>query len=171
MISMIVYTLCCIPSRAWNHFCDKSLRFDSRADAAHFEDLLANGDTESVRRILKALQQRGDIDLFESETEIYVIGRRGGSADKRRKMTPGLLVSDYDPVEDFRNLGVMPRFNHDARVAYTEKDLCVSQYEAVSATHQEESKDDLFASNYDIIELLENLTVRSSSILAVHTPS
>ena len=108
MISMIVYTLCCIPSRAWNHVCDKSLRFDSRADAAHFEDLLANGDAESVHRILKALEQRGDIDVFETEKEIYVIGHRSVSEDKRRKITPGLLVSDYDPVEDFRNLGVMP---------------------------------------------------------------
>jgi len=171
MISVIAYSLCRIPSRACGNVCDKSLRFDNRADARRFEDLLANGDAGSVHRILKALQQRGDIDIFESDKEIYVSEHRSVSADKRRKITRGLLVSDYDPVEDFRNLSVMSRFNPDARVMNAGKDLCVSRYETVSTTHHEESKDDLFASDYDIIELLENLTIRSGFIPAIQTPS
>jgi hypothetical protein len=171
MISMIVYSLCRIPSRAYGHVCDKSLIFDKRADAKRFEDLLADGDVESVHRILKALQQRGDIDVIESEKEIYVSGNRSVSADKRRKITRGLLVSDYDPVEDFRNLNVMSRFAPDAPVMNASKDLRVSKYETGSATDPGESKDDLFASDYDIIELLENLTVRPGFIPAVQTPS
>jgi hypothetical protein len=49
--------------------------------------------------------------------------------------------------------------------------VCVSKYEAVSATNHEESKDDLFVSEYNIIELLENLSIRSGCILPVQTPS
>ena len=171
MISVIVYSLCRIPSRACGDVCDKSLRFDNRADGRRFESLLANGDTESVHRILKALQQRGDIDIFESEKEIYVSGVRSVSADKRRRITRGLLVSDYDPVEDFRNLSVMSRFSPGAPVMDAVKELCFSRYETVSTTDHEEIRDDLFASDYDIIELLENLTTRSGSILTAQTPA
>ena len=171
MISMIVYSLCRIPSRAYGHVCGKSLVFDNRADARRFEDLLANGDSESVHRVLKALQQRGDIDIFESEKEIYVSGHRSVSADKLRKITRGLLASDYDPLEDFRNLSVTSRFDPGARVMNAGKDLRVSKYETGSATDHGQSKDDLFASDYDIVELLENLTVGPGFIPAAQTPS
>jgi len=168
---MIAYSLCRIPSRAWSNVRDKSLIFDKRADARRFEDLLANGDAESVHRILKALQQRGDIDVIESEKEIYVSGNRSVSADRRRKITRGLLASDYDPVEDFRNLSVMSPFDPDVRVMDASEDLRVSKCEIVSTTDHGESKDDLFASDYDINELLENLSIRSGFIPAVQTPS
>ena len=168
---MIAYSLCRIPSRAWSNVRDKSLIFDKRADARRFEDLLANGDAESVHRILKALQQRGDIDVIESEKEIYVSGNRSVSADRRRKITRGLLASDYDPLEDFCNLSVTSRFDPGARVMNAGKDLRVSKCETGSATDHGESKDDLFASDYDIVELLENLTVRPGFLPAVQTPS
>jgi hypothetical protein len=171
VISLIVCSLCRIPSRACRNVCDKSLIFENRAAARRFEDLLAKGDTESVHRILKALQQRGDIDIFESEKEIYVSGRHSVSIDHRRKITRGLLVSDYDPIEDFRNLSAMSRFNPDARVTNAMKDLYVSKHETVSTTDHEESKDDLFASDYEISELLENLAIRSGWIHAPQTPS
>ena len=171
MISMIVYSLCRIPARAYGHVCGKSLIFDKRADAKRFEDLLADGDVESVHRILKALQQRGDIDIFESEKEIYVSGIRSVSADKRRKITRGLLVSDYDPVEDFRNLSVMSRFSPDAPAVDAVKDLCVGRHETAPTTDHEGVRDDLFASDYNIIELLENLTARPGCILTVQTPA
>jgi len=171
MIAMIVCSLCRIPSRACSYVCDKSLIFDKRADARHFEDLLANGDVESVHRILKALQQRGDIDMIESEKEIYVSGRHSVSGDKRRKITRDLLVSDYDPIEDFRNLSVVVRFNPDAQAMNAIKDVCVSKYKTLFTTDHEEIKDNLFASDYDIIELLENLTTGSGCFLTVQTPS
>jgi hypothetical protein len=171
MTSMIVYSICRIPSRAYANVCHKSLIFDNLAEARRLEDLLADGDAESVHRILKALQQRGDIDIFESENEIYVSGRRGVSIDQRRTITRDLLVSDYDPVEDFRNLSVMSRFNTDAQTMNANEGVCVIKYEAVSATNHEESKDDLFVSEYDIIELLESLNIRSGCNLTVQTPS
>jgi len=171
MTSMIVYSICRIPSRAYANVCHKSLIFDNLAEARRLEDLLADGDAESVHRILKALQQRGDIDIFESEKEIYVSGHRSVSIDQCRKITRSLLVSDYDPIEDFRNLSVMSRFNTDARVMNVNQGVCVSKYETVSAANHEESKDDLFASEYDIIELLENLNIRSGCILPAQTPS
>ena len=83
MISVIVYSICRMPSRACSHVREKSLLFENPADARRFEDLLVNGDYESVHRILKVLHQRGDIDIIESETEIYVSGQRSVSADKR----------------------------------------------------------------------------------------
>jgi hypothetical protein len=169
--SMIVYSICRIPSRAYANVCHKSLIFDNLVEARRLEDLLAHGDAESVHRILKALQQRGDIDIIESENEIYVSGRRSVSVDQRRTITRDLLVSDYDPIEDFRNLSVMSRFNTDARVMNANQGVCVSKYETVSAANHEESKDDLFASEYDIIELLENLNIRSGCILPAQTPS
>lgn len=168
---MIVYSICRIPSIACGNVCHKSLIFDNLAEARRLEDLLAHGDAESVHRILKALQQRGDIDIFESENEIYVSGRRSASVDQCRTITRNLLVSDYDPIEDFRNLSVMSRFNTDAQVMNANKGICVSKSEVVSTTHHEESKDDLFASDYDIIELLANLSVRSGCILTIPTPS
>jgi hypothetical protein len=91
--------------------------------------------------------------------------------DRRRTITRDLLVSDYDPVEDFRNLHVMSRFNADAHVMKANQGVCVSKFEALSAMDHEESKDDLFASDYDIIELLENLNIRSGCILTAQTPS
>lgn len=171
MTSMIVYSICRIPSRAYANVCHKSLIFDNLAEARRLEDLLAHGDAESVHRILKALQQRGDIDIFESENEIYVSGRRSVSVDQRRTITRDLLVSDYDPIEDFRNLSVMSRFNTDAQTMNANQGVCVSKYEAPYATNHEESKDELFASAYDIIELLENLHLRSGCILTAQTPS
>ena len=171
MTSVIVFSLCRIPSRAYANVCHKSLIFDNQAETRRLDDLLSDGDAESVHRILKALQQRGDVDIFESESDIYVSGRRSVSVDQRRTITRDLVVSDYDPIEDFRNLSVMSRFNTDAQTIHANQGVYVSKYEAPYATNHEESKDDLFASAYDVIELLENLNIRSCCILTVQTPS
>jgi hypothetical protein len=140
------------------------------AEAGRLEDLLANGDAESVHRILKALQQRGDIDIFESENEIYVSGRHSVSAEKGRRITRGLLVSDYNPIEDFRNLRVKSRLHPDVLTMNTMKDLYGGKNEKGSAVDHGESKDHLFASDYDVCELLESLTVRTGCILASPNP-
>jgi hypothetical protein len=168
--SVIVYSICRIPSRASANVCHKSLIFDHVAEAGRLEDLLANGDDESVHRILKALQQRGDIDVIESDKEIYVSGHHGVSAGKGRRITRGLLVSDYNPIEDFRNLRVTSRLHPDALTVNTMRDLYVGKHENKSAVDHGESKDHLFASDYDVCELLESLTVRTGCILASPTP-
>ena len=170
MTSMIVYSICRIPSRACSNVCHKSLIFDNMAEAGRLEDLLADGDAESVHRILKALQQRGDIDMIESGKEIYVSGRHSVSAGKGRRITRGLLVSDYNPIEDFRNLRVTSRLHPGARTMNTMRDLYGGKVDKGSAVDHGESKDHLFASDYDVCELLENLTVRTGGILASPNP-
>jgi hypothetical protein len=168
---VLVYSLCRVPSRVCSEVCGKSLIFENRADAGPFEELLANGDVESVYRILKALQQKGGIDIIESEEEIYVSAHHSVSAGKRRKITRGLLVSEYDPVEDFRNLSALSRPHPGALAMDAGRNIRVSRYEPASATHHEGKKDDLFASDYDITELLESLTAKPDSPLAVQTAS
>jgi hypothetical protein len=170
MTSMVVYSICRIPSRACGNYCHKSIVFDNMAEAGRLEDLLADGDVESVHRILKALQQRGDIDMIESDKEIYVSGRHSVSADKGRRITRGLLVSDYNPIEDFRNLRVTSRILPDARTTNTMRDLCVGKYEKGPVVDRGESKDHLFVSDYDVCELLENLTVPTGGVLASPNP-
>ncbi len=165
LMFVIVYSLCRIPSRAYSSVRRKSLVFDNPADAKRFEDFLENGDAESVHRILKAHQQRGDIDIVESEEEIRVSGPRSVSSDKRRKIARDLLVFDYDHAEDFGNLSSSSRFHPGAQGGDADSGICVSKYEAASATVHEETRDDLFASDYDFIELLENLTIRSVRIV------
>ena len=170
MMSMIVYSICRIPSRACGDVCHKSLIFDNMAEARRLKDLLADGDFESVHRILKALQQRGDIDMIESDKEIYVSGRHSVSAGKGRRITRGLLVSDYNPIEDFRNLCVTSQLHPGARTMNTMRDLYGGKVDKGSAVDHGESKDHLFASDYDVCELLENLTVRTGGILASPNP-
>ena len=165
-ISAVLYSLCRIPSRAWSPVRDKSLIIDNVEDSGRLRELLANGDTESVHRILKSLQQRGDVDLIETENEIYVTGHQGVSAGKGRKITRGLLVSGYDPIEDFRNLRAAARVHPGARAVNTIRDIIVGKYEKVIAADREASNDHLFASDYDVREILENLTARSGGILA-----
>ncbi len=169
VIAVIVYSFCRIPSRACGSVCSKSLVFDDPADERRFEDLLENGDAESVHRILKALQQRGDIDLVETEKEIRVSGRCGASSDERQETPRDLLIFDYDHAQDFLNLSVLSRVHPGAQGMNADSGVSVSKYEAVSATDHEEPKDDLFASDYDFIELLENLTIRSCRILPAQT--
>ncbi len=169
LIAVIVYSFCRIPSRACGSVFSKSLVFDDPADEKRFEDLLENGDAESVHRILKALQQRGDIDLVETEKEIRVSGRRGASSDEKQETQRDLLVFDYDHAEDFRNLSVVSRLHPGTQGINADSGISPGKYEAVSATDRENPKDDLFASDYDFIELLENLTIRSCRILPAQT--
>ncbi len=163
-ISVIAYSLCRIPSRACRHILEKSLVFENQDDAKCFGDLLASGDAESIHRILKVLRQRGDIDVFESEHEIYVSRRQSVSADERRKITRGLLVSDYDPVEDFRNLTVTTWPHPDARAINAVRNTYAGGNGKGFTAEHEGNKDHLFSLDYDVIELLENLTIHSAAI-------
>ncbi len=70
--ALLFYSICRAPSRACHPFELRTLVFLSHAAAAPFEDLLAAGDVESVYRILKALERRGDLLVLETDTEIYI---------------------------------------------------------------------------------------------------
>ena len=70
--ALLVYSICRAPSRACHPFELRTLVFLSPSAAAPFEDLLSAGDVESVCRILKALEQRGELLVLETEKEIYI---------------------------------------------------------------------------------------------------
>lgn len=167
----VVYSLCRIPSRAWRPIRHKSLVLDNVPDAARLRGLLADGDTESVQRVLRALQQRGDVDIIERQDEIYVTGHPGVPAGKGRTITRGLLVSAYDPVEDFLHLRVTSRLHPDTRAGSRIREIHAGRRERVSAAGEAELEDHLFASDYDVVELMENLTARSAVVLAAQMPS
>jgi len=70
--ALLFYSICRAPSRACHPFELRTLVFLSPSAAAPFEDLRAAGDVESVCRILKALEQRGELLVLETEKAIYI---------------------------------------------------------------------------------------------------
>lgn len=70
--ALLFYSISRVPSRVSPPFDLRTLVFLSPSAAAPFEDLLSAGDVESVCRILKALEQRGDLLVLETEKEIYI---------------------------------------------------------------------------------------------------
>jgi hypothetical protein len=171
IISIILYSLCRIPSRTYCDLRRKSLVFASEADARHFEDVLSDGDTESIHRILKALQQRSRIDITESEHEIYVCGHRSASSDHGRHTFRDLIAADYNPLEDLRNLSTRSRFHPGSRLGDADNGISVTGSKPVPINHFESVTDDLFASEYDISELLGNIRVKPGLILTRETAS
>jgi hypothetical protein len=171
ILSIILYSLCRIPSRTYCDVCSKSLVFAGKAEARHFEDLLSDGDAESIHRILKALQQRREIDITESEYEIYVCDHLSASSDHCRNIFRDLIASDYNPLEDLRNLSTRSRFHLDFQLADADKGISESGHKPVLINHFESVTDDLFASEYDISELLGNIRVKPGLILTCETAS
>jgi len=170
--STILYSLCRIASKTCLDVRSKSLVFAGTAEAQRFENLLSEGDAESIYRILKALQQRREIDITESETEIFICDHRSDSAGHFRNIFRDMIASDYDPIEDLRHLSVMSRFHPDLRLVDAEKRIPVSGFMPVPVNNLESVADDLFASEYDINELLGNLRLKpgeeSGSGIAFH---
>ena len=70
--AILFYSICAVSSRVSHRFEKRALVFLTPSVAAPFEDLLAAGDVESVYRILKALERRGDLLVLETEKEIYI---------------------------------------------------------------------------------------------------
>jgi hypothetical protein len=171
ILSIILYSLCRIPSRTYCDVCSKSLVFAGEAEARHFEDLLSDGDAESIHRILKALQQKREIDITESENEIYVCDHLSASSDHGRNIFRDLIASDYNPLEDLRNLSTRSRFHLDFQLAAAGKGISVTGLNPVPINNFESVTDDLFASEYDISELLGNIRVKPGLILTCETPS
>jgi hypothetical protein len=159
---MIVYSLCRVTSRTCRGECLKSLVFSNAAEARRFEDLLSDGDAESIHRILKALQQRNEIDIIESEQEIYVSGLRSDSADHCINIFRDLIASAHDPMEDLPHLSVRSRFHAGILGVDGDKGVTARGFIPVPVNNRENVTDDLFASEYDISELLGNLRRNSA---------
>jgi hypothetical protein len=174
IISIILYSLCRIPSRTYCDVCSKSLVFAGKDDAKRFEDLLSNGDAESIHRILKALHQRSEIDITESENEIYVCDHLSASSDHGRNIFRDLIASDYNPLEDLRNLSAWPRFlpgDHAHNYANVVNGISITGPKSVAINNVESTTDHLFASEYDISEILGTISVKSGLILTCETAS
>jgi hypothetical protein len=84
VIAVVLYTICAASSfRAHRRIENRTLLFLPRAIAKPFETLLAEGDVESVCRIIKGLHQRGDIHIIETENEIIVTRPEPDEGDLR----------------------------------------------------------------------------------------
>jgi len=161
--SVIFYSLCRIPSRTYRHIYSKSVVFVHTTDAKHFGDLFAAGDTESIHRIMKAIPNRGNIEIIEMDEEVYVINHHPSSVDNFRTVPRGLLVSDYNPFEDLRDLrslhGGFQHVSPDAgRYMAGHKPLPVYEVQEIT--------DDLFISDFDILETLRNLSTSTPFVHA-----
>jgi hypothetical protein len=71
-IAAVLYSICIASSKMHRHIDHRSLVFRPPDFAKSFEDLLAEGDVESVYRIMKGLEQRGDLHMIETESEIII---------------------------------------------------------------------------------------------------
>ncbi len=153
MASITIYSLCRITSKSCGDVRSKSLVFADRTVAMRVEDLLSDGDAESIHRILKALQQRREIDITESENEILI-------SEHCRDTFHDLIASGQDPLEYLRHLDVMSLLNPDFHPVGVDKGITVSGHEPVAIHDFATVTDDLFASEYDIGELLGNLSLK-----------
>jgi hypothetical protein len=72
VIAVVLYSICAASSNIHRHIVNRTLVFRPPDLAKPFEDLLAEGDVESVYRIMKGLDQRGVVHIIETENEIIV---------------------------------------------------------------------------------------------------
>jgi hypothetical protein len=70
--AVLLYAICAFSSRISHYFEHRALVILTPSAVEPFKDLLAEGDLESVYRLLKALEQRGDFLVLETEKEIYI---------------------------------------------------------------------------------------------------
>ena len=153
--SVIFYSLCRIPSRSYRHIDSKSVIFFHPEDAKHFGDLFSIGDVESIHRIMKALPNRKNIEIIEMDEEVYVINHNPASVENFRRVPRGLFVSDYDPIEDLRNLRSM---HGGFRHITPDADKYVTSRKPVPVTEFKEVTNDLFISDFDILETLKHIS-------------
>jgi hypothetical protein len=155
VISAIFYSLCRIPSGTYRHIGSKSIVFVHRDDGKHFGDLFLNGDVEGIHRIIQILQQRELLEIIEMDEEIYLVNHNPASVENFRTVPRGLFVSDYDPIEDLRNLRA---FNNSYRQVSLEESRYVTSHKPPPVYESQEIKEDFFISDFDILETLKYLS-------------
>jgi hypothetical protein len=157
----IFYSLCRVPSRTYGHINNKSIVFVHREDRKHFGDLFLNGDVEGIHRVLQILQQRELLEIIEMGDEIYLVNHNPASVENFRTVPRGLCVSDFNPMEDLRTLRAS---NNGFRHNYSDEDRIVTGYRPIPLNQYHESTDDLFISDFDILEALKNLSPQTPFI-------
>jgi hypothetical protein len=150
----IFYSLCRIPSRNYGHISSKSIVFVHQDDRKHFGDLFLNGDIEGIHRVMQILQQRELLEIIEMGEEIYLVNHNPASVENFHTVPRGLCVSDFDPIEDLRNL----RAHNDFRNISSIEGRHVTSHRPIPAYGYRETADDLFMSDFDVLETLKHLS-------------
>jgi hypothetical protein len=163
VISAIFYSLCRIPSSTYRPIGSKSIVFVHSDDRKHFGDLLLNEDIEGIHRIMQIVQERELLEIIEMGEEIYLVNHNPASVENFRTVPRGLCVSDYDPVEDLRNVKA---HNKSHRYVPPEERRCVKGHKLIPAYGFQETADDLFMSDFDFLETLKHLTPQSPFVSA-----
>ena len=154
LTSILIYSLCLIPSRIYGHINTKSLVFVHKDDRRHFGDLFLNGDVEGIHRILQILRQKELLEIIEMGEEIYLVNHNPASIENIRTVPRGLFVSDYHPVEDLRALRASTSsFRH---VSLEEGRTTV--HKPLKNFRAQEITNDLFLADIDVLETLKHLT-------------
>jgi hypothetical protein len=92
VIAVVLYSICAASSDVHRRIGNRTLLFQPPDFAKPFEDLLAEGDVESVYRIVKGLAQRGDIEIIETEKEIIITRLEPLSEDVETISMPGMML-------------------------------------------------------------------------------
>jgi hypothetical protein len=83
----LLWCVAAAAARASRYLEERALVFLPPSAEDPFQDLLAAGDMESTFRILKALDQRGTLQMIETEREILVTACEPLSAEGRQQAT------------------------------------------------------------------------------------
>jgi hypothetical protein len=151
----IFYSLCRISSRSYRHLYSTSIVFVHQDDRKHFGDLFLNGDVEGIHRVLQVLQKRELLEIIETGEEIYLVNHNPASLENFHTVPRGLCVSDYDPIEDLRNLRVDNKgYGH----VPSEDNRYVTSHRQIPVYGFQETAADLFMSDFDVLETLKHLT-------------
>jgi|WetSurMetagenome_2_1015567.scaffolds.fasta_scaffold09432_6 hypothetical protein len=79
VVAVILFSICASSSRIYRHIESSTFVFLPRTLSKPLENLLADGDMESVFRIMKVLEQRGEIHIVETESEFVITKPRPAS--------------------------------------------------------------------------------------------
>lgn len=150
----IFYSLCRISSRSYRHLYSKSIVFVHQDDRRHFGGLFLNGDVEGIHRIMQILQLRELLEIIEMGEEIYLVNHNPVSVENFHTVPRGLCVSDFDPIEDLRNLKA---HNNGYMHVHPEEGRSITNQRPLPAYGFRESADDLFMSDFDVVETLKHL--------------
>ena len=153
--SAIFYSLCRIPSRSYRHINSKTIVFVHQDDRRHFGNLFLNGDVEGIHRILQVLQQRELLEIIEMGDEIYLVNHNPASVENFHTVPRGLCVSDYDPIEDLQTLRAS---NNGYKHVPSDDDRRVTSPSPIPVYGFQEIADDLFMSDFDVLETLKHLS-------------
>ena len=155
--SAILYSLCRTPSRSYRHIYSKSIMFVHQNDRKHFGNLFLDGDVEGIHRVMQILQHKELLEIIEMGEEIYLVNHNPASVENFHTVPRGLCVSDFDPIEDLRTL----RAHNGYRNITPEERSHVTSHKPIPAYRYQETADELFMSEFDVLETLKHLTPQS----------